>query len=729
MKTSPPRRRILAALAALAGGNPWARAQTPPPAQAGTHFPAQAGTHIPAQAGTLSPAPAGRAAHDAAPTRPVESRPPGPAQPRLYLAGDSTMADRDPASDPVEFGWGTALRRRLRQPERLHNHAANGRSTLRFRNEGRWQALLDAVHPGDWVLIQFGHNDSHRADPARYAEADTDFRANLQRFVAELRERGALPLLATPLARRRFDGHGHAAPSHGRYASVVREVAAQAGVPLLDLEARSFELLQALGPEASRGLFVHLAPGEHPRWPDGKRDDTHFSAVGAEAMCALAEAELRRLGLPPAGWLLPEPAAPTPLHPAAIVHAGWARARGGRGGRIVRVTTLALEGPGSLREALDASGPRIVVFEVGGVIDLAGATLRLRQPRITLAGQTAPSPGVTLVRGELVIATHDVIVQHLSFRPGEYGRPKRSGGDHDGISTAGGARDVIVDHCSFSWATDENLSASGPRFDGATPDDWRRAPSHRITFSHNLLAECLGHSVHAKGEHSKGTLLHDNAQALLLHANVYLSNRERNALFKGGTQGAMVNNLIVNPGRMAVHYNLWPDEWGPQPAQLGRVTLLGNQLRAGPSSADGLALFTVKGQGEVLLWAQDNPALGRDGSALPQVAERGDRPGLVRPAPGAALPPGLRPLPSAALLPRLLDCVGARAWDRDAIDRRLLADAAAGRRGIPDSEDEREGLPTRPATRRPFVEADWNLADMSPAAGWDGLWAARPGKA
>ncbi len=705
MKTSPPRRRLLAALAALAGPGRWARAQG-------------AASAVPSP-GSAAPAPG-----PVAPAAPAATAASVAALPQLLLAGDSTMADRDPASDPVEHGWGMALRRRLRQPQRLHNHAANGRSTLRFRNEGRWQALLDAARPGDWVLIQFGHNDSHRDDPARYAEADTDFRANLLRYVAEVRARGALPLLATPLARRRFDGHGHAVPSHGRYAIVTREVAAQAGVPLLDLEARSFELLQALGPEASRGLFVHLAPGEHPRWPEGKRDDTHFSAVGAAQMCALAEAELRRLALPLADWLLPEDAAPTPLHPAALVHPGWARARGGRGGRFVRVTTLAAQGPGSLREALDSPGPRIVVFEVGGVIDLAGATLKLNQPFVTLAGQTAPSPGITLVRGELVIATHDVIVQHLGFRPGEYGRPKRGGGDHDGISTAGGARDVIVDHCSFSWATDENLSASGPRFDGATPDDWRRATSHRITFSHNLLAECLGHSVHAKGEHSKGTLLHDNAQALLLHANVYLSNRERNALFKGGTQGAMVNNLIVNPGRMAVHYNLWPDEWGPQPAQLGRVTLLGNRLQAGPSSAADLALFTVRGAGELLLWAQDNPARGRDGAALPPVAERGDRPGLVRGSPGPALPPGLRPLPAADLLPRLLDCVGARPWDRDAIDRRLLADAAAGRGGIPDSEEEREGLPQRPATRRTFVEADWNLADMSPAAGWDSLWAA-----
>ena len=125
-----------------------------------------------------------------------------------------------------------------------------------------------------------------------------------------------------------------------------------------------------------------------------------------------------------------------PLHPATYTHAGWAQTQGGNGGRIIRVTTLAADGPDSLRAALDAPGPRTVVFEVGGVIDLAGSQLRLREPQVTVAGQTAPAPGITLVRGELLVATQDVILQHLFIRPGAYGRAKRSGQDHDGLSTA-----------------------------------------------------------------------------------------------------------------------------------------------------------------------------------------------------------------------------------------------------------------------------------------------------
>ena len=173
--------------------------------------------------------------------------------------------------------------------------------------------------------------------------------------------------------------------------------------------------------------------------------------------CLFAEQVLEGLrqvipGLQPTGSAPDCRAVPPPGLPGPPAHAnrftydhpGWAVGTlGGRGGRIVKVTTLKPAGPGSLREALESAGPRQVVFEVGGVIDLQGASLTIRHPFVTLAGQTAPSPGVTLIKGELNIATHDVIVQHLMFRPGAYGRPKRSASDHDGISTLGGASQVL----------------------------------------------------------------------------------------------------------------------------------------------------------------------------------------------------------------------------------------------------------------------------------------------
>ncbi|HEX5006578.1 MAG TPA: pectate lyase, partial [Hyphomonadaceae bacterium] len=241
---------------------------------------------------------------------------------------------------------------------------------------------------------------------------------------------------------------------------------------------------------------------------------------------------------------------------------GWAaKTSGGRDGEIIRVTTLNAEGPGSLRAAVEAKGPRIVVFEVGGVIDLGAKTLAVREPFLTIAGQTAPSPGITLIRGGMDLATHDVVVQHIRVRPGTAGGSYRKGPDFDSISTQGGAYNVIVDHCSLTWGTDENLSASGNRFTGPTVEDWRKGASHDITFSNNIIAESLAVATHAKGEHSKGSLIHDNATNILIVGNLYAHNMERNPLFKGGVHGAVVNNLIYNPGWKALHYNLMANEW------------------------------------------------------------------------------------------------------------------------------------------------------------------------
>lgn len=218
--------------------------------------------------------------------------------PAWHLVGDSTMANKPLEPPNPERGWGQALRERLHEPARLVNHAANGRSTRRFDDEGRWRHLLGELAPGDVVLIQFGHNDAKADDPARFAAADTDYRHYLQRFVHEVRRHGATPWLATPLARRRFDAQGRLQDTHGDYPRVMREVAAGTDTPLLDLTASSSALLQRLGPDACKALFLWLAPGEWSRHPQGKADNTHFSVAGASTMAGLAVAEMQRLKLP-----------------------------------------------------------------------------------------------------------------------------------------------------------------------------------------------------------------------------------------------------------------------------------------------------------------------------------------------------------------------------------------------------------------------------------------------
>lgn len=408
----------------------------------------------------------------------------------------------------------------------------------------------------------------------------------------------------------------------------------------------------------------------------------------------------------------PQLRGPQRAFPGAV---GWAaNTIGGRGGQILKVTTLANDGPGSFRAAVQDKGPRIVVFEVGGVIDLEASTLRISEPFLTIAGQTAPSPGITLIRGGIDVATHEVIMRHIRIRAGEAGKPKMSGNDFDSFSTIG-AYNLIVDHCTLTWGTDENLSASGPRFTGNGPEQWRAGTSRQITYSNNLIAESLSNSTHAKGEHSKGSLIHDNASDILIYRNVYAHNVERNPLFKGGVRGAVVNNLIYNPGFRALHYNLMANEWGNQPFQNGRMTVIGNALRGGHNTIPNLPLVMLGGHGDLDLYLQDNLAQDANGATLPQVGRYTSGAAAIKLAQRPLdLPQGLPISPARSLERMLLTSVGARPWDRDAHDVRILADIAEGRGRVIDSEVEVGGYPVQRPSARPFVPEDWDLATMEP---------------
>jgi hypothetical protein len=403
------------------------------------------------------------------------------------------------------------------------------------------------------------------------------------------------------------------------------------------------------------------------------------------------------------------PDAPRAAFPGAQ---GWAAPTpGGRGGQILKVTTLAPRGPGSLLAALETKGARVVVFEVGGVIDLDRETIRIREPFLTIAGQTAPSPGITLIRGGIDILTHDVVIQHLRVRPGTAGLPP-FGGDFDAISTVG-ARDVIVDHCSLTWATDENLSASGPRFTGTTPEEWRAGTSRRITFSNNLVAEGLAHATHAKGEHSKGSLIHDNVTDILIVGNLYAQNHERNVLFKGGTRGMMVNNLIYGPGPRAVHYNLIAEEWKGRVYQAGRIAAIGNVLRAGPSTPTDLAFMMVGGSGPLEWYAEDNLAVDRLGQPLPDFARYTTAPIELTRTERPVLPHGVTVMSSAQVQDAVIREAGARPWERDAHDARIVADVIEGRGRIIDSEADVGGYPVQEPTHQTFDPTLWHLDDMT----------------
>lgn len=208
------------------------------------------------------------------------------------------MADKPTDPPNPEHGWGQLLPKFFKDPAMIVNHAANGRSTRSFITEGRWQSLLDALHAGDWVIIQFGHNDEKIFPNAR-----GEFQDNLRRFIADVRAKQANPILATPCARRSFDEAGKLLDTHGDYPDAVRAVAETSRVPLLEMNRLTMALEEGHGPDGSKRLHLWISAGVYQRQLAGYKDDTHYSAYGAERVAALAVQEILRLRLPLADWL------------------------------------------------------------------------------------------------------------------------------------------------------------------------------------------------------------------------------------------------------------------------------------------------------------------------------------------------------------------------------------------------------------------------------------------
>ncbi|GAA4498116.1 hypothetical protein GCM10023172_14380 [Hymenobacter ginsengisoli] len=223
--------------------------------------------------------------------------PPGPPRKtKLYLIGDSTMANKVRATFP-ETGWGMPLVTFFDTTVVVDNRAQNGRSTRTFLAENRWQPVVSALQPGDYVFIQFGHNDESQNYPDRYTSPE-DYRKNLIKFVTETRSRQATPVLLTPITRRYFDKEGHIKETHALYSAATVAVAKEYKVTLVDMDRLSRDLLQQLGDENSKLLFMELAPGDHPNYPLGRHDNTHFNELGARKMAQLAVHDLQTQHLP-----------------------------------------------------------------------------------------------------------------------------------------------------------------------------------------------------------------------------------------------------------------------------------------------------------------------------------------------------------------------------------------------------------------------------------------------
>lgn len=215
----------------------------------------------------------------------------------VYLIGDSTMCDYDLKRAPLT-GWGMPFKNYFDSSVVIDNRARGGRSTRTFISENRWQPIADSLNEGDYVLIQFGHNDEAKEE--KYKDRYTpvpDYKSNLVKFIIEARTKKAIPVLITPVSRLRFDKDGRQQETHKEYTVACYEVAKQYNVPLIDLDKMSRELFQQLGSENAKLLFMQLEPGENPSYPDGQKDNTHFNAYGARRIAELVLQQIQDLHL------------------------------------------------------------------------------------------------------------------------------------------------------------------------------------------------------------------------------------------------------------------------------------------------------------------------------------------------------------------------------------------------------------------------------------------------
>ncbi len=212
----------------------------------------------------------------------------------IYMIGDSTMANKKNPNENPEHGWGQVLPDFFTEDIVIRNHAVNGRSSKSFRELKHWQPVLDSLQPGNYVFIQFGHNDGKDTDPQRYTNPQTSYRYNLMRYVEETRAKGAIPVLFSSIARRRYNAEGVLLDSHGNYTLIARMVAQEMNVPFVDSQYLTEQLIESYGVEESKKLFLHFEKGDNDYFPEGKEDNTHLSKLGANEVANIITKELAK---------------------------------------------------------------------------------------------------------------------------------------------------------------------------------------------------------------------------------------------------------------------------------------------------------------------------------------------------------------------------------------------------------------------------------------------------
>ncbi len=352
----------------------------------------------------------------------------------------------------------------------------------------------------------------------------------------------------------------------------------------------------------------------------------------------------------------------------------------GRGGEVYRITNLNASGSGSLAECVGAEGPRVCIFEVSGTIRLP-SDLNIQNPFLTIAGQTAPSPGITLRDSGLKVATHDVLVQHIRIRVGDHPDGHQPN-DRDGLKIMHGndfVHNVVIDHVSVSWSIDELMST------------W--ADIGDITIRNSIFAEPLEDSLHPSGPHAFGPLLVGGDRARVSMTNSIIAHgRERNP--RTATNLFFANNLVYN----------WQDrgtEIFNRDGNTSRTSIIGNVYKPGPNTGSTLGIVIQPNHGSSNLWildgtqvyVRDNRGQGYDANN-PWAMVDNNAGNNVRTNSPPITVPGFEPMNSQDVEQHVLAAAGARPADRDSVDERITRQIANGEGRIIDSQRDVGGWPT-----------------------------------
>ncbi|MBI3850882.1 MAG: pectate lyase [Verrucomicrobia bacterium] len=353
---------------------------------------------------------------------------------------------------------------------------------------------------------------------------------------------------------------------------------------------------------------------------------------------------------------------------------------GGRGGKALFVSNLNDAGLGSLRAACETKGPRTIVFRVGGIIDLK-STIKVTEPFLTLTGQTAPGDGVCLRGHSLIVATHDVVIRYLRSRPGDI-----SGKETDALGATHGAANVIFDHCSASWAVDENLSMNGT--------------NHNVTLQWSIVSEALYHSVHHKGAHSMGSLMSGFA-GVSLHHNIYAHNNSRNTRLGGRD----TNFPPTIDFRNNVLYD-WGEICTGMVGDTINVNYAANYIKAGPSSKVSKPILIVHTNANAQFFLSDNVVVGRpnftrDNRTMFSRTELDGRRLITVVSKPFDAPP-IKMSSAEKVYETILANAGAILPKRDAVDSRVVEEIRRGTGHIIDSQWEVGGWPEYKSARPPL---------------------------